>query len=177
MPTAASSRIDDPEDRNTRTTFGSPFRMTMKPTRTWVLIADGARARILENYGPGHGLRAVDGLTFSTDHAATHDLVTDRQGRSFSSHGPGRSAIEPHSDPHRDLKAKFAHHLAVILAQGLEQRAYDRLVIVATPVTLGDLRAALSDPVRAKVVGEVAQDLTKLPNNEVGTRLRDVLMV
>ena len=149
----------------------------MKPIRTWVLIADGARARILENDGPGRGLQAVDGLTFASDHSATHDLVSDRQGRSFSSHGVGRSAIEPHSDPHRDLKSKFAHHLAGFLAHGHEQHAYDRLVIVATPVTLGDLRAALSDPVRAKVVGEVAQDLTKLPNDAVAPHLKDVLLV
>jgi hypothetical protein len=27
--------------------------ISMKPTRTWVLIADGARARILQNDGPG----------------------------------------------------------------------------------------------------------------------------
>jgi hypothetical protein len=33
----------------------------MKPTRTWVLIADGARARILENDGPNHGLTAIEG--------------------------------------------------------------------------------------------------------------------
>ena len=59
----------------------------MKPTRTWVLIADGARARILENDGPNHGLTAIEGLEFQGDHSATHDLVPDREGRSFSSRG------------------------------------------------------------------------------------------
>ena len=147
----------------------------MKPTRTWVLIADGARARILENLGPGHGLTALDGLVFHGDHSATHDLVSDRQGRSFSSHGPGRSAIEAHTDPHRDLKTKFANRLAEALTNGLEQNAFDRLVIVASPVTLGDLRSVISDRVRAKVVGEVAQDLTKLPNGEIATHLQHVL--
>ena len=147
----------------------------MKPTRTWVLIADGARARILENLGPGHGLTARDGLVFHGDHSATHDLVSDRQGRSFSSHGPGRSAIEAHTDPHRDLKTKFANRLAEALTNGLEQNAFDRLVIVASPVTLGDLRSVISDRVRAKVVGEVAQDLTKLPNGEIATHLQHVL--
>jgi protein required for attachment to host cells len=149
----------------------------MKPTRTWVLIADGARARVLENDGPGHGLHAVDGLDFRGDHSATHDLVTDQQGRSFSSHGPGRSAIAPHSDPHRDLKKTFAHHLADVLMQGHEQKSYDRLVIVATPVTLGDLRAAISDHVRDKIVGEVAQDLTKSPNGEIAEHIKGVLLV
>lgn len=147
----------------------------MKPVRTWVLIADGARARVLENDGPGRGLIANEGLVFSGDHAATHDLVPDRLGRSFSSHGHGRSAIEPRTDPHRELKATFAHRLAEILARGLEEGVYDRLVLVASPVTLGDLRAAISGPVRAKIVGEVAQDLTKIPNSEVARHLEHVL--
>jgi protein required for attachment to host cells len=148
----------------------------MKPTRTWVLIADGARARILENEGPGHGLTAIEGLEFHGDHSATHDLVSDREGRSFSSHGPGRSAIDSRSDPHRDLKTKFAHLLAEVLARGLEQKSYERLIIVAPPVTLGDLRLAISDVVRSKVVGEVNHDLTKIPNGEVAEHLKDVLI-
>jgi protein required for attachment to host cells len=149
----------------------------MKPIRTWVLIADGARARILENDGPGHGLKAVDGMVFSGDHAATHDLVSDREGRSQSSHGPGRSAIESHSDPHRDLKVKFARHLAGVLDRELDANSFQRLVIVAPPVTLGDLRSLVSAKIGAKIVGEVTQDLTKTPNNEIGAHIKDVLII
>jgi protein required for attachment to host cells len=148
----------------------------MKSTRTWVLIADGARARILENDGPNHGLTAIEGLEFQGDHSATHDLVPDREGRSFSSRGYGRSAIDARSDPHRDLKTKFANQLAGLLAQKLEQKFYDRLIIVASPVTLGDLRTAISPQVRASVVGEIAQDLTKIPNDEVAGHLKHVLI-
>jgi protein required for attachment to host cells len=118
----------------------------------------------------------MKGLVFSGDHSATHDLVSDREGRSFNSHGLGRSAIDSHSDPHRDLKTEFAHQLADMLARGLEQNSYDRLIIVAPPVTLGDLRAAISDRVRAKVAGEVAHDLTKIPDGEVAKHLKHVLI-
>jgi protein required for attachment to host cells len=148
----------------------------MKATRTWVLIADGARARILENDGPGKGLHEVEGAVFHGDHEATHEIMSDREGRSHSSVGPGRSAIEAHSDPHRELKKKFAHRLAEALAQGLQRKAYDRLVIVAAPSALGDLRAALSEQVRAKVAGEVAKDLTKTPDGEVASHLQHVLL-
>ena len=37
----------------------------MKPTRTWILIADGARARILENLGPGKGVHEVPDMTIA----------------------------------------------------------------------------------------------------------------
>lgn len=146
----------------------------MKPTRTWVLIADGARARILENDGPGRGLKEVPGAAFSAEHAATHDIVRDRSGRTHESVGPGRSAIEAHSDPHRELKRKFADLLAGELASALGR--YDRLVLVAAPVTLGDLRAALTDQVRAKITGELASDLTKTPDHEVAAHLKDLVL-
>jgi protein required for attachment to host cells len=149
----------------------------MKPTRTWVLIADGARARILENDGPGRGLVANDTLVFDGDRSATHDIVDDREGRTHSSVGHGRSAIEAHSDPHRELKSKFAARLADVLVRGLAEKSYDRLIIVATPVTLGDLRKAMGDAVRAKVVGEVHKDLTKTPNIDVAKHLESVLSV
>jgi len=147
----------------------------MKPTRTWVLIADGARARILQNDGPGKGLHAVDGAVYHGDHAPTHEIMSDRTPRTFSSSGARRSAIETHSDPHRELKKKFAHHLADVLASKLREQAYDRLVVVAAPSALGDLRAALPDEVRSKVAGEVAKDLTKTPDPEVAGHLKEVL--
>jgi protein required for attachment to host cells len=148
----------------------------MKRVRTWILIADGARARVLENDGPGHGLAAVEGHVFQAAHAATHDLVADREGRTYSSAGARRSAIDSRSDPHRELKTKFAQLLGGVLERGLEQDAYDRLIIVATPVTPGDLRRTISERVRSKVAGEVAQDLTKTPNHEVADHLKHVLL-
>ncbi len=148
----------------------------MKPTRTWILIADGARARILENDGPGRGLHPVPGAVFHGDHASTHDIMSDRTGRTYQSKGQARSAIEAHSDPHRELKKKFAHQLADALAHGLQQKSYDRLVIVAAPSALGDLRAALSEHVRAKVTGEVDKDLTKIPDADVAGHLKDVII-
>ena len=66
--------------------------------------------------------RSHDQLVFSGDHSATHDLVSDREGRSFSSMGARRSAIEPHTDPHRNLKTKFAQTLADALAAGLDKK-------------------------------------------------------
>ncbi len=164
----------------------------MKPLKTWALIADGGRARIVENNGPVHGHSApggigngetahewtvVEDMVFDNDHSSTHDLVTDRQGRSFSSMGSRRSAIEARTDPHREQKTKFAHHLATILATRLEHGAYQRLIIAAPPATLGDLRSAISDKVRATIVAELAHDLTKIPNHDIAGHLRQAMSV
>lgn len=149
----------------------------MKHVRTWVLIADGARARILRSDGPGKGLAALADHVYAADHSATHDIVTDRQPRTHSSVGERRSAIEPKHDPHRELKAHFAHDLATVLERGLAVADYGRLIVVAPPVTLGDLRKSLSDRVRAVIAAEFAHDLTKVPNDEIASHLGDALKV
>lgn len=147
----------------------------MQHARTWILVADGARARILANDGPGQGLVALADHVYAADHAATHDLVTDRQSRTHASMGERRSAIEPETDPHRDLKARFARHLADVLERGLTDAAYRRLIVIAPPVTLGDLRKSFAERVRAVVVHEIAHDLTKVPNSEIPAHLQGVL--
>jgi protein required for attachment to host cells len=65
--------------------------------------------------------------------------------------------------------------LADVLAHGLEQNACDRLIIAAPPATLGDLREAMSDKVRAKIIGEFPHDLTKIPNSEVVEHFKSVV--
>lgn len=67
--------------------------------------------------------------------------------------------MEPRSDPHREAKRDFARHLA----ERLEAEAgnYARLLLVAPPAFLGDLRAALGDAARAKLAGTLDKDLTK----------------
>lgn len=142
---------------------------------TWVLIADGARARVVAYHGPGNPLTEVSAHEYAGDHAATRDILSDTGGRSHQSVGSSRSKIEPHSDPHRTLKSRFAHELADMLQR--EIASYDRLVIVAAPVTLGDLRQSLSQAVKAKVIGELAEDLTKTPNEAVAAHLKGVLNV
>src|SRR5262245_30177818 len=105
----------------------------------------------------GQGLHALPGGVVHGDRASTHEIVSDRTGRTVSSTGPARAAIEAHSDPHRVLKRNLAHRLADARAEGVDNRAYDRLIMVAAPSALGALRPALCPDVRAKVTAESCQ--------------------
>jgi protein required for attachment to host cells len=152
----------------------------MKPTTTWILIADGAHARLFSNSGPGKGIEAVEGGVINGDHRPDHELVRDGLGRSFESSGSAgdmRHAIEPRTDPHRELKRDFAKHLGKVLAQGLANKSYDRLVIVAPPTALGDLRHALSEPVKHAVYAELDKDLVKTPTAELPSHLGAVMAI
>lgn len=149
----------------------------MKPPITWILIADGAQARLFANHGPGKGMEPVDDGEFEGDHRPTRDILSDKPGRAYESVGETRHAIAPHHDPHRELKRTFAEQLAEMLEQHLMQKAFDRVILVAPPAALGDLRAALSDKVRAVVHAELDKDLVKTPVAELPGHLAAVLAV
>jgi protein required for attachment to host cells len=148
----------------------------MKPTTTWILIADGAHGRLFANHGPGKGLELLDDK-LDADHRATHDIVDRGLGRTYESSGAARHAITPRHDPHRELKRDFAVRLAKMLERRRTEHAYDRLVLVAPPTALGDLREALSDPVRSLVRAELDKDLTKIPVAELPSHLVAVLPI
>ena len=149
--------------------------MVMKSERTWVVIADGAHAKVLQFTPEKPRLEPVKDIAFTIDLPATHDLVSDRPGRVFESHGYASHAKAPRSDPHRELKRSLAHKIADALQTSLADQRYEKLVLVAPPVTLGDLREALAKGVRACVTAELAQDLVKIPASQLQDHLADVL--
>ena len=143
----------------------------MHSTITWVLVADGQRARIVENGGPGKGLRPVTPEPLVHPDPPSRDLGTDRPGRVGESVGGARHAIEPRTDPHRDEKRRFAHELADRLDRAAGEGAFARLILVAPPQMLGDLRDVLTARTRALVAAEIDKDLTKSTDRELKAHL------
>lgn len=148
----------------------------MKPIRTYILIADGARAHLLLSEGRGKPLAEVPGSEQSRDLKADYELSAERPGRVHESANVARHAIE-RDDLHRREKERFAQALAEDLDRRLTNNEYDRIVIAAAPETLGVIRSALSDKVRSVILSEVAKDLTKLPNPQVKANLGEDLPI
>lgn len=149
----------------------------MKPTITWILIADGARARVVAHAGVGKGLSEVNGLEFSQEPLKAQDIMADKQGRSFSSGGHGRAAMEIPTDPVEKREADFVSGLARMLDEKLKEKAFDRLIIAAAPQALGTLRKSISAPVKKMVMAEIPKDLTNIPNGDLGKHFEDILAV
>ncbi len=138
-------------------------------------MADGARARVLRNDGIGKGLQpAINGEIAHTV-PATRELGTDRPGRTQQRSTSGRHAIQPHVDWHRFEKEKFGKEMAALLDAAAERRAFQRLVLIAPPRTLGDLRAALGTKARALIHAEIDKDLTHVTIQELPDHLTKVV--
>ena len=149
----------------------------MKKTVTWVLIADGAQARVLANTGPGKGLTQVEGLDFAIEQKQAQEIMTERPGRTFSSVGSARSGIEPKTDPVAYRETQFVKSLADMLDRQQQNGAFDRLIIAAAPIALGDIRKAMSAGVKKTVVAELDKDLTNLPTHQLDKHLDGILSI
>ena len=150
----------------------------MKKTVTYILVADGARARLYANHGVGKGLQPVSGVTHRADlHHHDREILSDKPGRAFSTADGARSAIEPHTEWHRFEKHRFAREMAKVLDAAAAGKAFDRLILVAPPATLGDLRTELSDATRKMVTAELPKDLTRHAEQELPQHLETVLAV
>ncbi|HET6387985.1 host attachment protein [Hyphomicrobium sp.] len=147
----------------------------MKPTRTWILVADGGRARILEAVGRGKGVHLVPGSEKRLDNPPSHLQGRDRPSRVHESVGHTRHAVEPRQDLHRAMEDQFAGQLAAMLGDYAQKDSYDQLVLVAPPTMLGELRKALPSSARERLAAEVDKDLTHVGDADIPSHIENVI--
>ena len=142
----------------------------------WFVLADGAKARILQRKSsdPRHfEVVADEKSTEAQLHG--HDLVADQAGRSYESATPSRPAIEGKNDPHEAAKLHFERQVAELINRAAAQGLFDTLVLVAPPRVLGDMRQALSAQARERLILEEGKDLLGLPQQMLINRLAALL--
>lgn len=141
----------------------------MPANTEWMLVADAGRARLFERHLPAGPWRERTEDAAEAVNPRSREQGTDRPGRVHESATTARHAVEPRTDPHRAAKAQFAR----LLATRLEKAAagYERLLLVAPPSFLGDLRASLGDAARRKLRGTLDKDLTHAPIEEVAAQI------
>ena len=151
--------------------------MPIRKRRTWIVVANGTTARALENEGIGKGLDPAPAFEMTVASPPTRALGSDRPGRVHDRFGQGRHAMEPKADWHRQEKAEFAKAVAERIGSAARDRVFDRLVLVAPPTVMGDIRAALDRHARDLIIGEVTKDLTRSGLAEIEQHLDNVLVV
>ena len=136
----------------------------------WVVVCDGAKALVLENTGdfkfPNLKMREV----FEQKDLATHELGSDRPGRTHSSVGAGRSAVAQ-ADWHDQAEQAFLSHLAKHLDAEVAAGKVKSLIMVAPPRALGMMREAYGHALRGAVRAEVDKDLVKQPVHAIEKHL------
>jgi len=139
-------------------------------TGEWVVVCDGAKALVLENVGDAKfpNLKTIE--VFEQKDLATHELGTDKPGRTNASVGVNRSAVgqtDWHDQAEQQFLIQLAHHLDTAVGAGKTKS----VVLIAPPRALGVLRPAYSHALKGAIRAEVDKDLVKMPVHEIEKRL------
>jgi len=136
------------------------------PHNTLLLVGDGQKALFLRNKGNAQRVDLVVEWILARDNPPTLEQGSDRPGRSSASPGVARSAMEE-ADWHHIAKERFAGELADALYRHAHANLFDKLVIIAPPKILGNLRKAFHAEVAERVAAEIPKELTSHPVAEI----------
>lgn len=131
-----------------------------------VLVADGRKLLFFRNKGDRGSPQLEAEEVRVQDNPADRDQASDAPGRAFNSVGSHRSAMEQ-VDFHALEEQRFAAEAADLLKRRAFAQDYEKLVIIAPPAALGEMRKRLHKEVQDRLVGEIAKDLTNHPVREI----------
>lgn len=144
-----------------------------KHETTWLVVADGRRARIFSGRTDDTGLTELHDLI--GDDRTTREIGSEKPGRGQESANSARHAMAPRVDWHRQAKQQFAREVAETVNQAGLKGCFDHLVVAAPPEALGDLRKVHNKHALDKLSGEIDKDLTHSTPSELMKHLADAL--
>jgi len=136
----------------------------------WVVVCDGQKALILENAGDEKFPNLKTKKVYDEKIPPTHELGSDAPGRSISSVGHGRSAMEQ-TDWHMQEEERFLRRLVGELDGALNGGTTRSLILVAPPRALGIIREVSSKNLKAALKAEIDKDYVRMPVHEIEKHL------
>jgi protein required for attachment to host cells len=160
MPVQSRRRNRNPKERYT------DMIDSVIPHDALVLVGDGRKALFLRNKGGAARLRFQVEDVLEQDNPSTSEQGTDQPGRAVTGAGTARSAMEE-TDWHRLAEDRFAVEIAEALYRRVHAGRCEKLVVVAPPKVLGEMRKAFHKEVSACISAEIPKELTSHPLPEI----------
>lgn len=141
----------------------------------WIVVADEAVATVYERKSRRGPLTELIQLDNEAGRKKIGELISDRGGRSFDSHGQGRHTMaKERSGPKRTASAAFAKEIAQRIHAAVYDGSCDEVALIAAPRFLGVLRNALAkagniEPavtIDKEMAGRDAESIQKLLENQ-----------
>ncbi len=140
--------------------------------KNWIVIANAARARVLEEGDKAGSYAHVADLVHPQSRQKGTALARDRPGHAHSEgRGLSGTSYAPHTDLHEVERDRFARELAQRLDEGVAGRQCAGLVLVASSPFLGRLKAHLGKQATKAILRIIDADYTSLDERELAARL------
>ena len=142
------------------------------PHRALVMVVDGRKMLLLRNHGDETNL---DLQTEAHDEQASpkdSEIKTDQSGQSAAPGGTGMAGgTMGETDFAQQAEDRWAADAGALLSKRALGNDYAALVVIAAPKTLGVLRKHYHKEVEARLIGELAKEMTDRPIADIEAML------
>lgn len=145
----------------------------MKPT--WIVVANSAQARFFTADTATGPLAEFHDLVHGESRLHARELTSDLPGKNVDSHGGGLHGMEARTPVKKHEREVFAREVASYLTHARNSGEFDRLIVVAAPAFLGELRATIDKNTLASVSSWIEKNLTKDSAEDIRASLPDRL--
>ena len=142
--------------------------------KTWFVVAHRGGAKIFEMRGENRNLEKVREFTNDLAFEDSRQLRNDAMGRVFSPDSSYRHSVESSESINEQILRQFAQRLSHELYQARNRDQVSRLVLIAAPALLGQLRTELDRVTQSVVIQSIDRDWASLNNQDIKQRLSDL---
>lgn len=137
------------------------------PHDSYVLVADGGKMLFFKNEGDAERLNLTVLAAEQQPDRYDRDIKTDQAGQKPGSPGSGGGSTAGENDFHVQAEERFAAEAAERINRAAIANEFEKLIIVAPPKTLGELRKHYHKQVEGKIAAEIPKDLTGHPVDKI----------
>ena len=126
-----------------------------------IVVADSTRARIFTTGETSSELKEIEVLSHPEGRMHDRDISSDLPGKDVGMSGAGAHAYENKTDPKDYERLSFARRVSDYLEGARKANKMSRLLLIAAPRFLGELRSTMSNEISEKIVFELDKNLTR----------------
>ncbi|MFY0526014.1 host attachment protein [Archangium gephyra] len=136
----------------------------------WILVANGSRAKLFATDERAEKWDLREEFQHEESRSMSRQLLNQPDNPNAGSLHKPQPENQPDARQQLEID-RFARELAARLERGLNDHAYDRLVIAAPPGMLGLLRKLVSTRVHQKLMLDFRADYMNVPDRELPERI------
>lgn len=130
-------------------------------TLMMIVVADSSRARIFTVDSDRSPLNEIEIMEHPEGRMHEQNMVSDMPGKDTGKGGGGDHAFQEKVEPKKEEMIEFAKRVTDYLDDARKANDLNKLILVAAPAFLGELRNHLSKETSEKIIYELDKNLAQ----------------
>ena len=126
-----------------------------------IVVADSSRARIFTADSDRSPLNEIETMAHPEGRMHEQNMVSDMPGKDAGKGGGGDHSFQEKVEPKKEEMIEFAKRVADYLDDARKANDLNKLILVAAPAFLGELRNHLSKETSEKIIYELDKNLAQ----------------